>query len=234
MVNGFIIWALHTVITDMTLSGISRHLAVLFVAGLVNIAQAAPDVRVVGLFSDRAVVLIDGRQHVLTAGQSGPEGVRLLAADSESALLEIDGREVEARLDGRVSARKRTAEVQEVQVWRNNAGMYTTVGSINGLPVSFLVDTGASQIALNADEARRLGIDFRVSGTPTAVGTASGMARAWAVTLATVKVGSLEMRNVGAVVLEGNTPQQALLGMTYLGRLEIDNDGRLMTLRKKY
>jgi aspartyl protease family protein len=227
MVNGFIIWALHTVITDMTLSGISRHLAVLFVAGLVNIAQAAPDVRVVGLFSDRAVVLIDGRQHVLTAGQSGPEGVRLLAADSESALLEIDGREVEARLDGRVSARKRTAEVQEVQVWRNNAGMYT-------LPVSFLVDTGASQIALNADEARRLGIDFRVSGTPTAVGTASGMARAWAVTLATVKVGSLEMRNVGAVVLEGNTPQQALLGMTYLGRLEIDNDGRLMTLRKKY
>ena len=188
----------------------------------------------VGLFSDRAVLLIDGRQHVLRAGQSSPGGVRLLAADSESALLEIDGREVEARLDGRISARKRTAEVQEVQVWQNNAGMYTTVGSINGLPVSFLVDTGASQVALNADEARRLGIDFRVSGTPAAVGTASGVVRAWAITLDTVKVGSLELRNVGAVVLEGNTPQHALLGMTYLGRLEINNDGRLMTLRKKY
>ena len=218
----------------MALSGILRHLAVLFVACVLNVAQAAPDVRVVGLFSDRAVVLIDGRQHVLTAGQSGQGGVRLLAADSESALLEIGGREVEARLDGRVSARKRTAEVQEVQVWRNNAGMYTTVGSINGLTVSFLVDTGATQVALNADEARRLGIDFRVSGTPTTVGTASGVARAWAVTLDIVKVGSLELRNVGAVVLEGNNPQQALLGMTYLGRLEIDNDGRLMTLRKKY
>ena len=190
--------------------------------------------RVAGLFSDRAVVIIDGRQHVLKAGQGGPEGVRLLAADSESALLEIDGREVEARLDGRVTARKRTAEVQEVQVWRNSAGMYTTVGSINGLTVTFLVDTGASQVALNAEEARRLGIDFRVSGTPTAVDTASGVARAWAVTLDSVKVGSLEMRNVGAVVLEGSTPQHTLLGMTYLGRLEIDNDGRLMTLRKKY
>jgi aspartyl protease family protein len=218
----------------MTLSGILRYLAVLFVAGLVNAAQAAPDVRVVGLFSNRAVVLIDGRQHVLQAGQGGQEGVRLLAADSESALLEIDGHEVEARLDGRVTARKRTAEVQEVQVWRNNAGMYTTVGSINGLTVSFLVDTGASQVALNADEARRLGIDFRVSGTPTSVGTASGVVRAWAVTLDTVKVGSLELHNIGAVVLEGSSPQHALLGMTYLGRLEIDNDGRLMTLRKKY
>jgi aspartyl protease family protein len=221
-------------ITDLTLSGIMRLLAVLFVAGVMNFAQAAPDVRVVGLFSDRAVVLIDGRQHVLTAGKSGQGGVRLLAADSESALLEIDGRKVEARLDGRVSARKRTAEVQEVQVWRNTAGMYTTVGSINGLTVSFLVDTGATQVALNADEARRLGIDFRVSGTPTTVGTASGVARAWAVMLDSVKVGSLELRNVGAVVLEGNNPQQTLLGMTYLGRLEINNDGRLMTLRKKY
>jgi aspartyl protease family protein len=218
----------------MTLSGILRHLPVLFTAGLLSIAQAAPDVRVVGLFSDRAVLLIDGQQHVLTAGQGGPAGVRLIAADSESALLEIDGHEVEARLDGRVTARKRTAEVQEVQVWRNNAGMYTTVGSINGLTVSFLVDTGASKVALNANEARRLGIDFRVSGTPARVGTASGVARAWAVTLDTVKVGSLELRNVGAVVLEGSAPEHALLGMTYLGRLEIDNDGRMMTLRKKY
>jgi aspartyl protease family protein len=234
MVNGFIIRAWQLVNTVMTLSGILQHLPVLFVAGLLNIAQAAPDVRVVGLFSDRAVLLIDGQQHVLKTGQRGPGGVRLLAADSESALLEIDGREVEARLDGRITARKRTADVQEFQIWRNSAGMYTTVGSINGLTVSFLVDTGSSKVALNADEARRLGIDFRVRGTPTAVGTASGVARAWAVTLDTVKVGSLELHNVGAVVLEGNTPQHALLGMTYLGRLEIDNDGRLMTLRKKY
>jgi aspartyl protease family protein len=218
----------------MTLSAILRHLPVLFVAGFLSVARAAPDVRVVGLFSDRAVLLIDGRQHVLTAGQSGPGGIRLLAADSESALLEIDGREIEARLDGRVTARRRTAEVQEVHVWRNGDGMYTTVGSINGLTVSFLVDTGASRVALNANEARRLGIDFRVSGTPTTVGTASGVARAWAVTLDTVKVGSLELRNVGAVVLEGSAPEHVLLGMTYLGRLEIDNDGRMMTLRKKY
>jgi len=121
-----------------------------------------------------------------------------------------------------------------VQVWRDTAGMYTTVGSINGLPVTFLVDTGATAVAMNANQARRLGIDYRVTGRQSGVTTASGVEHAWAVTLDTVKVGDLELHNVGAVVLEGAHPATTLLGMTFLGRLEINNDGRLMTLRKKY
>lgn len=196
--------------------------------------QAAPDVRVVGLFSGRAVVQIDGRQAVLRVGESGPDGVKLLAADSERAVLELDGERVEARLDGRVSARKREVMAEEFQVWRDSRGMYTTVGSINGLPVPFLVDTGATQVALNSAQARRLGIDYRVTGAETAVTTASGVERAWAVMLGSVKVGDLELRNVGAVVIDGPQPETALLGMSYLGRLELTNSGRLMTLRKKY
>jgi len=195
---------------------------------------AAMDVRVVGLFTDRAVLLIDGQQRLLKVGQSSPEGVRLLSASSESALLLIDGEEVSARLDGRVSAAKRPVADQEVQVWRNTTGMYTTVGSINGLPVSFLLDTGATQVAMNASQARRLGIDFHVIGTPAEVTTASGVERAWLVLLDSVKVGELEVRNVPAVVLEGAQPKVTLLGMSYLGRMEISNDGHLMTLRKKY
>jgi len=218
----------------MTLSGFLRVLTVFSLLCLAAVAQSAPDVRVVGLFSDRAVVMIDGRQHILRTGQTSPEGVKLIAADSESAVLQIEGQRVEARLDGRVSARKRSAAVQEFQVWRNTAGMYTTVGSINGLPVSFLVDTGATQVAMNAGEARRLGIDYRVTGTLSSVTTASGVERAWAVMLNRVTVGGLELSYVGAVVLEGSLPQQTLLGMTFLSRLEISNDGRLMTLRKKY
>jgi len=196
--------------------------------------QAADDVRVVGLFSDRVVLLIDGQQRLLKAGQTSPEGVKLISATSEKAILLVNGKQVAARMDGRVSARKRTPEVDEVQVWRNPTGMYTTVGSINGLLVTFLVDTGASAVAMNAREARRLGIDYRVVGRESGITTASGTERAWAVTLDTVKVGNLELRNVGAMVLEGEYPVTTLLGMSYLGQLEIDNDGRLMTLRKKY
>jgi aspartyl protease family protein len=192
------------------------------------------DVRVVGLFTDRAVLLVEGQQHLLKVGQTSPEGVKLVAASSDSALLLVDGEQVTARLDGRVSTTKRQATVEEVQVWRNTTGMYTTVGSINGLPVSFLVDTGATQVAMNAAQARRLGIDYHVTGSPAEVTTASGVERAWLVMLDSVKVGELEVRNVPAVVLEGAQPKVTLLGMSYLGRMEINNDGRLMTLKKRY
>ena len=222
----------------MTLSRYLLLLPALFTALCISLypstVLAGMDVRVVGLFSDRAVLLVEGRQHVLRVGQTSPEGVKLVLANSESAVLLIDGEEVTARLDGRVSARKRTATVKEVQVWRDTTGMYTTVGSIDGLPVSFLIDTGATQVAMNASQARRLGIDYHVTGNPAEVTTASGVERAWMVTLDSVKVGDLEVRNVSAVVLEGKQPKVTLLGMSYLGRMEISNDGRLMTLRQKY
>lgn len=216
---------------------LSRYLLCLLVLGT-SLHQppvaAGMDVRVVGLFADRAVLLVEGQQHLLKVGQTSPEGIKLVSASSESAILLIDGEQVTARLDGRVSASKRPAAVQEVQVRRNTTGMYTTVGSINGLPVPFLVDTGATQVAMNASQARRLGIDFHVIGTPAEVTTASGVERAWSVILDAVKVGDLEVRNVSAVVLEGAQPVLTLLGMSYLGRIDISNDGQLMTLRKKY
>jgi aspartyl protease family protein len=192
------------------------------------------DVRVVGLFADRAVLMVEGKQHLLAVGQSSPEGIKLMSASSDSAILLIDGKQVSARLDGRISAPTFSATSDEVQVWRNTTGMFTTVGSINGLPVSFLVDTGATQVAMNAAQARRLGIDYHVIGQPAEVTTASDIERAWLVVLDSVKVGELEVRNVPAVVLEGAQPKVTLLGMSYLGRMEITNNGRLMTLRKKY
>lgn len=216
---------------------LSRFLAIGLVFSLVGLAfpvMSGPDVRVVGLFKQRAVLLIDGKQRVLAVGETSPEGVKLLSADSESAVLVVDGMEFKGTLDGRVSARKKTPSMQVVQIRRNSMSMYSTVGSINGLPVSFLVDTGATQIAMNDAQARRLGIDYRVVGEPAAITTASRVERAWAVMLDSVKVGDIELSNVSAIVLEGAQPEQALLGMSFLGRLEMRNDGQLMTLRRKY
>jgi aspartyl protease family protein len=215
---------------------LSRNLLLLLVFCVLAAAsvQAAPDVRVVGLFKNRAVVMIEGKQRVLRVGQTSPEGVKLVAADSESALLEYQGEEFKGMLDGRVSTRTRPPATEEVQIWRNSQGMYATTGSINGFPVSLLVDTGATQVAMNAAQARRLGIDYRVIGEPAAITTASRLEPAWAVTLDSVKVGAIELSNVQGVVLEGAQPQTVLLGMSYLGRLDIRNDGRLLTLQRKY
>jgi len=218
----------------MSLSRFLHLLPVLVLAILASVPGSAADVRVVGLFNDRAVVLVDGKQYLLSPGEASPEGVTLVSASSDSAVLEADGRRFTAVLDGRVSARKRSTTSRVVRIRRNSMGMYSTVGSINGLPVSFLVDTGATQIAMNSAQARRLGIDYRVIGDPAAVTTASGQERAWLVMLDTVKVGELTLRNVSGVVIEGSQPVETLLGMSFLGRLEITNDGQLMTLRQKY
>lgn len=208
-------------------------LALLLGAGASGVAVER--VQVVGLFKDRVVIMIDGQQRLLRIGQRSPEGVKLIRADSRKAVLEIDGRSVELVLDRGVGGQYRRPEAgPEARIYRNSGGMFMTVGTINGLPVNFLVDTGASQIAMNAREARRLGVDFRVDGERAAVSTASGYARAYAIKLASVKVGAIELQNVDALVIDGSHPTEVLLGMSFLSRLEIVNSNEVMVLKRKY
>ena len=182
------------------------------------------------------MVEIDGKRHLLRSGETSPEGVTLVSADSAGAVFRYRGETLERRLDGRARAPANNsgAAGEEVRIYRDNQGMFKTVGSINGLPVNFLVDTGATSVAMNAAEARRLGIDFRVEGESTWVATASDVAQAFSVTLQRVKVGGIELHNVGAVVIDGPRPSEVLLGMSFLQRLDLHNQGDHLTLRKKF
>lgn len=203
-----------------------------------NLFAADLSVEVVGHFRDRAVVRIDGQQYVLKPGQRSPEGVRLVEATESGATLEIQGEEQYVPM-GSVMRPLGAGDANgdaaaPVTVYRDARGMFTTVGVINGMPVPFLVDTGATTVAMNADQARRLGIDYRVNGRRGMVETASGVEPVYQVTLSRVKVGSIELHNIRAVVLEGRQPSRPLLGMSFLGRLSIVNEGDRMILRKKY
>ena len=211
----------------------------LLVALLVCIYPAAgwaiKDIHVVALFKDRVMVMIDGKQRLLRSGDSSPEGVRLVSADSVGAVFEYQGRTLERRLDGRVHAAVDSPQGRDdVLIFRDRRGMFKTVGSINGLPVGFLVDTGASSVAMNSTQARRLGIDFRVQGEPTYVTTASDVTRAYQLKLDVVKVGAIQLRNVTAVVLDGAQPTEVLLGMSFLGRVAMINESDKLILRRKY
>lgn len=195
---------------------------------------AAPKVQVIGLFKDRALVRIDGTQRLLKLGQTSPEGVRLIAADSRAATLEVEGRRIEFGLDRGMGGRYGEPENAETRIYRDARGMFSTVGSINGRTVNFLVDTGATQVAMSSLEARRLGVEYRVSGERGLVSTASGVAQAYRVKLDSVKVGGVELRNVDALVLAGDSPQEVLLGMSFLSRLEMENSGNMLLLRRKF
>lgn len=132
------------------------------------------DIVVVGLFSDQAVVEINKKQRLLKVGKMSPEGVTLISANSRQAVLEKDGVTKTYQLGTRIST-DFTPPVEQavVSLWPTN-GMYMTAGSVNGYSVDFLVDTGASAIALNATTAQRLDLDY-LSGKKVGVKTASGI-----------------------------------------------------------
>ncbi len=158
----------------------------------------------------------------------------LVSASSSQALLELQGRRSIYKLGSRVSTSYTKAASKRITIYRDPQGTYTTVGSINGFPVNFLVDTGASAIAMGGQEARRLGISYKLEGRRIRIQTASGTALAYAVRLATVKIGDIQQRNVQAFVIEGEAPSTVLLGMSYLNRFNIINKGQIMHLEQKY
>ncbi len=192
----------------------------------------ATSVSVVGLFKHKAIVTIDGsKPRTLSAGQS-MGGVKLLAADSDSASFEVDGKRRTLSMGQSFAGGAATDARRSVSLAADARGHFAAAGSINGYPMSFLVDTGATSIAINAAEARRIGLDYK-AGQAVGVGTAAGMVPAWRVTFNTVKIGGISVSQVEGLVVESglNVP---LLGMSFLNRMDMKRDGQTMTLTQRY
>jgi aspartyl protease family protein len=115
----------------------------------------------------------------------------------------------------------------------NRRDGYFVDGLINGQPVRFLVDTGATSIAMSERHAARLGIAHRVDGTRVGVGTASGRAVGHQVRLREVSVGGMRLNDKRAVVIDGDSPVHVLLGMNVLGEFELEQRENLLILRSR-
>lgn len=209
----------------------------LFISGvlafLVSVNINATEIMVLGLFKNKAIVNIDGKQRVLKVGKKSPEGVILISADSDVAILSVDGKEQEYKLGRHVGTSFKKKKQAEAKIMPVN-GMYTTQGFINGHPVNFLVDTGATWIAMNSNQARSLGINFRYIGKRGRVSTANGVVPVYRIQLDKVRVGEIELTHVEAGVLEGNSPSEVLLGNSFLNRVEMLRQGQVMLLRQKF
>ena len=195
--------------------------------------NAFEKLEVQGLFSNKAVLFIDGKRHILAVGKTSPEGVKVVSVNRSGAVLEIEGKQKSYNLGSAVSTSFAKRKSQKETIYVNSAGMYATFGNINGRSVRFLVDTGATAIAMNTDQAKRLGIRYEKVGIPAGVSTASGFEKAYRVRLKSVTVGGITETNVDAMVIDGNHPGPILLGMTFLGRLSVEHSGNAMTLLQK-
>lgn len=194
---------------------------------------AIDKIRVIGLFTDKTIVEIDGKQRVLSAGKTSPEGVKLISANSREAVLEIDGEQQTYTLGTHIaSTYSGPPEKASVTIAPNATGMYEVNGSINGFQVDFVVDTGATLISMNRNVAKRLGIDYRRDGLQGKSETASGYSNIYLVNLDEVMVGQIKLHDITASVHDGDFPKVILLGNSFLNRVDMTRDGRVLKLEK--
>ena len=216
----------------------ARHLRLLPGVFLLAAAFAsAADVNVIGLFTGKAVLVINGgKPRTLNAGQTTPEGVKLISATSESAVVEVGGKR-QTLLPGQsthISSGASGSGWSQAKLTADSGGHFFTTVTINGISLKFLVDTGASLITLSSTHAKSAGINY-LSGQKAALMTANGLIPAYRVKLDTVRLGEITLNNVDGVVVEGNAlGGVGLLGMSFLNRVEMRRDGDQMTLSRRY
>ena len=201
-------------------------------------ANAATQINVVGLFGNKAVVIINnGKPQTMAVGQTTIEGVKLLSANSSKASFLVEGKQRALGLGQAANVASlvtnSTTHVNSVTLFADSAGHFVSQGQVNGKALKFLVDTGATFVALNSGDAQYVGIDYK-RGQMGRVAKANGLAQAYHVTIDNIKIGGLSLSNVDAVIIEGGSPPVVLFGMTALSRLSMKNDGSSMTLTKKY
>lgn len=196
--------------------------------------MGAADVALIGLIGDKAAVLsVDGGDpKTVKVGQKW-SGITVISVERGEATVEIDGKRRVLKMGQHYrAAAATTADRQSVTLAADPRGHFITEGAINGNPVRFLVDTGATMVALPAAEAVRLGIDYR-RGQLGMSSTAGGMVPTYRVKFDSVRLGAIEISGVDGVVLEHGL-DVALLGMSFLNRVEMKREGHTMVLIRRF
>ncbi|MGB5275961.1 MAG: TIGR02281 family clan AA aspartic protease [Gammaproteobacteria bacterium] len=194
---------------------------------------AVTQIEVQALFGGKAIVMIDGQRRMLSMGETSPEGIKLIKADSKHAVLEVDGKAKRYEPGGAISLSYARPEHYEETIYADDRGMFNSIGTINGRTVRFMVDTGATTVAMNKSQARSLGVDYRMTGEHIVVSTASDHVKGYRVRLDTVSLGNIKLKNVEAMVIDGNHPGPILLGMSFLGKLSVEKAGGVMKIRQR-
>jgi aspartyl protease family protein len=210
-----------------------RHFICLSLLALACAVQAADEVALIGVIGAKAAVLSlgGGDPKTVKLGQSW-NGITVVAVDKESATIEANGEKRVLHIGQHYRASATTPSRGSVMLSADPRGHFFADGAVNGVPVRFLVDTGATMVALPRRDADRLGIDYR-RGRREMIGTANGPVRVYNVKLDAVKIGGVELRNVDAMVVDGGL-DMALLGMSFLNRVQMQRDGSTMILIQRF
>jgi aspartyl protease family protein len=185
------------------------------------------------LIKDKAIVSIDGQRRLINVGKTSPEGVTLIAANSQQATVNVEGKSHTLTLGSGVSVYDSQTKNRklEVLISKDSLGMFSTQATINGSnTVNALIDTGATAVAMNRQMAEKLHLNLS-AGLQQTVDTAGGRANSQEITIDSIKVQAIELRNVKALIVDTQgMDNYILLGMSFLGRLKMINNPNHLVL----
>jgi aspartyl protease family protein len=209
--------------------------ALLLGLALPGLAGAQPaQVQLNGMLGARAALLIiDGEPRTLEVGATA-NGVKLVALEDGRAIVEYGGRRQSLALGaapGRVVSQN-AQQPRQIVLSAGPGGHFTTLGAINGHATNFLVDTGATNVAIGQIEAEKLGLRY-LYGRRVVTQTANGLVPAYQIQLASLRIGEVEVRNVEAIVIPGLLGH-VLLGNSFLDRFQMRRENDVMTLELRY
>lgn len=196
----------------------------------------AQTVALQGMLGNRALLIVDGATPKAVPPGESHQGVRVVSTSGDEAVLEINGKrhtlrvgDAPASVGGRGGGGPRGSRIV---LTAGTGGHFMTLGAINGRTVQFMVDTGATMIAMGAADADRMGLNYR-SGQQGQLSTANGVVAAWKVRLDSVRIGDVEVHGVDAVVAPQAMPY-ILLGNSFLTRFQMRRDNDQLVLERRY
>ena len=195
-------------------------------------SAGAQDVGLAGVMGSKAMLMINGSEPQSVAVGQSLDGVKVVSVQGDQVVVEIGGRKRPLRVGQHAIGAAAADGSGKVLMTADNQGHFYTTGTVNGVSVRFLVDTGATMISLGASDARRIGLDFN-RGQKGMTQTANGQSVVSKIQLDTVRIGDVTLHNVDALIHQTEMPM-ALLGMSFLNRMEMQRDGSTMSLKKRF
>ncbi len=196
-------------------------------------AAAAQSVSLGGQMGDKALLVIDGAPRTLAVGAS-QGGVKLLSLSAAGAVVEVGGRKLALAVGAapvNLGGQASEGTGSQIVLTAGSGGHFVTQGTINGRSVRFMVDTGATSVALSQAEAEHIGLPYK-NGQRGMVNTANGPAPAYRVSLSSVRIGDVQVYDVEALVLPAPM-EHVLLGNSFLTRFQMRRENDRMTLERK-
>lgn len=205
--------------------------ALLLTALSTGLVHAQTAVALAGILGSKALLVVNGSAPRGIAVGETHQSVRVISVEKEQALVEVDGARRSLRLgEAPVSVGSRTGG-RRVVLMADARGHFINTGMINGTRMQYMVDTGASTVAIGKPDADRMGLQY-TKGQPVQMNTANGVAQGWLIRLDSVRIGDVEVYGVEAVVTPQGMPY-VLLGNSLLGAFQMTRTNDQLVLEKR-